>query len=698
MGILSSLLGLGKATPIQQVPQQIATPEVAKEVAPFLKDILGKGQALYKQRMDEGYVPFKEPGEYAIAPQQAEQLQAQKDILGLVGTQAPAFEEARGLVRGTTARPTAEGLQEYMSPYQQAVIDVEQRRAQEKFESDVLPKIRQAQIGAGAFGGTRGTMLEAQALADQSRLISDIESTGRHKAFTQAQTAFEAQKAREAQAAQGLTGLATGEFGAKLRELGQMEAVGREKQQLEQAKIDEDYKKFLESRAFPEQQLGTYQTLVTGASPLLGQGSVQMGPAKFQPTPIAQALGTGMQVADIYGRLTNPGGKAYGGQVGSGLASLPIVRRQASSKVIHEANVHPDVGVLGKGEHPSDVMRKLNIDPRLYESLSVEEAKEAYKNRPEEVVTPESEGFMEGGSGTISQEDIANQAIQGNLSLIGTPTFKDISGPTDPQHAALDELAIASRTRSDKLAEDFATQKQNIELEKQERRELERSKILRGLAKGLLAPKEGRGGLWADIQAATTEGIVPMEEFEGDTAMFREKERKLFLDNVENDYNRKVQNLEIARARGEITDKEFDKRIARETLNVEKIKAEAARGSTSREEFLEAQNQARDILTAYLGDSGQLNLNSLVAQIQQQISRGVGIGTSEPIVRDTLRQMGITEPQIDQIIAEADTGKTRIEKVDEETQNKLLQVQDKHLSEKYGGTVSSNIKPSLVSE
>ena len=698
MGILSSLLGLGKATPIQQVPQQITTPEVAKEVAPFLKDILGKGQALYKQRMDEGYVPFKEPGEYAIAPQQAEQLQAQKDILGLVGTQAPAFEEARGLVRGTTARPTAEGLQEYMSPYQQAVIDVEQRRAQEKFESDVLPKIRQAQIGAGAFGGTRGTMLEAQALADQSRLISDIESTGRHKAFTQAQTAFEAQKAREAQAAQGLTGLATGEFGAKLRELGQMEAVGREKQQLEQAKIDEDYKKFLESRAFPEQQLGTYQTLVTGASPLLGQGSVQMGPAKFQPTPIAQALGTGMQVADIYGRLTNPGGKAYGGQVGSGLASLPIVRRQASSKVIHEANVHPDVGVLGKGEHPSDVMRKLNIDPRLYESLSVEEAKEAYKNRPEEVVTPESEGFMEGGSGTISQEDIANQAIQGNLSLIGTPTFKDISGPTDPQHAALDELAIASRTRSDKLAEDFATQKQNIELEKQERRELERSKILRGLAKGLLAPKEGRGGLWADIQAATTEGIVPMEEFEGDTAMFREKERKLFLDNVENDYNRKVQNLEIARARGEITDKEFDKRIARETLNVEKIKAEAARGSTSREEFLEAQNQARDILTAYLGDSGQLNLNSLVAQIQQQISRGVGIGTSEPIVRDTLRQMGITEPQIDQIIAEADTGKTRIEKVDQETQNKLLQVQDKHLSEKYGGTVSSNIKPSLVSE
>ena len=51
MSILSSLLKLGKGTPTQQIPTQIATTEIAKEVAPFIKDILGKGQALYKQRM-----------------------------------------------------------------------------------------------------------------------------------------------------------------------------------------------------------------------------------------------------------------------------------------------------------------------------------------------------------------------------------------------------------------------------------------------------------------------------------------------------------------------------------------------------------------------------------------------------------------------------------------------------------------------
>ena len=578
MGILSSLLGLGKATPIQQVPQQIATPEVAKEVAPFLKDILGKGQALYKQRMGEGYVPFKEPGEYAIAPQQAEQLQAQKDILGLVGTQAPAFEEARGLVRGTTARPTAEGLQEYMSPYQQAVIDVEQRRAQEKFESDVLPKIRQAQIGAGAFGGTRGTMLEAQALADQSRLISDIESTGRHKAFTQAQTAFEAQKAREAQAAQGLTGLATGEFGAKLRELGQMEAVGREKQQLEQAKIDEDYKKFLESRAFPEQQLGTYQTLVTGASPLLGQGSVQMGPQTFNPTPIAQALGTGQQVADIYGRLT--GGKAYGGQVGSGLASLPIVRRQDGGEF------GSDVTYTAEGD-PREM-----YDPTIGEHIShMDKAKMAmspkYHNKAQEMEALMAEGAAR--QADLAQQEIDTAAQNQSEELLNMTNQEDLynqlktTSDYDIRRTKIDEADPLLKTYLAKEKEIADRRLADLDLEREERRELERSKILRGLAKGLLAPKVGRGGLWADIQAATTEGVGAMEEFEGDKAMFRKKQAELELGKSKVDFENKMKEIELAEARGNIDRQEAAELRQDATLLKQLEEIRKSEASTSRD-------------------------------------------------------------------------------------------------------------------
>ena len=303
MSILSSLLGITRGEPTQTIPTGVQTQEIAQEVAPFIKDILGKGQALYKQRMEEGFVPFEGK---TLADVTAEQQQAQEGIRGLVGTQAPAFEESRGLVRGTTAKPTVEGLQEFMSPYQQAVIDVEKRRAQEAFERDTLPKVRQAQIASGAFGGTRGTLLEALALQDQARLLSDIEARGQQQAFESAQRAFEAQKQREAQAAQGLSGLAQTQFGQTTRELGQLEAVGREQQQREQQLLDESYQRFLRERAFPEQQLAQYQGIVTGASPLIGATRTVRSPQQFQPSPLATALGTATGVANIYGAFSNP--------------------------------------------------------------------------------------------------------------------------------------------------------------------------------------------------------------------------------------------------------------------------------------------------------------------------------------------------------------------------------------------------------
>ena len=60
MSILSSLLKLGQGTPTQQIPTAVQTTEIAQEVAPFIKDILGKSQALYKERMAEGFVPLKD--------------------------------------------------------------------------------------------------------------------------------------------------------------------------------------------------------------------------------------------------------------------------------------------------------------------------------------------------------------------------------------------------------------------------------------------------------------------------------------------------------------------------------------------------------------------------------------------------------------------------------------------------------------
>ena len=314
MSILSSLLKLGKGTPTQQIPQAIQTTEIAKEVAPFIKDILGKGQALYKQRMEEGFVPFEGK---TLADVTADQLAAQEGLRDLVGTQAIGLQEARDLTKGQTQAATAEALQSFMNPYQQAVTDIAKRKAQEQFEQETLPGLRKQAIDAGAFGGSRAAMRESQAQDAQARLLADIQAKGDLAAFQDARSAFEAQKTRERQAAEGLTGLTTKDFDARRAELAGLQAVGAEEQQRQQQLLDESYKRFLDERRFPEQQLGLYQGVVQGASPFLRETQTTMAPQTFQPSPIATALGTVGTALGTYERAKglNLFGSSEGGPV-----------------------------------------------------------------------------------------------------------------------------------------------------------------------------------------------------------------------------------------------------------------------------------------------------------------------------------------------------------------------------------------------
>ena len=290
MSILSSLLRLGKPQVTAQVPTQIATTEIAKEVAPFIKDILGKGQALYKQRMEEGFVPFEGK---TLADVTADQLAVQEGLRGLVGSQAAGIQEATELARGQTQQATAEALQPFMNPYQQAVTDIAKRKAQERFEQETLPGLRKQAIdaGAGAFGGSRAAMRESQAQDAQARLLADIQAKGDLAAFQDARKAFEDQKTRERFAAEGLEGLTGRQFQARKEELAGLQAIGSEEQKRQQQLLDESYQRFLQERQFPEQQLGTYQGFVQGASPFLGTTSKTMTAPEYQDSPIEKALG-----------------------------------------------------------------------------------------------------------------------------------------------------------------------------------------------------------------------------------------------------------------------------------------------------------------------------------------------------------------------------------------------------------------------
>ena len=524
MSILSSLLGLGQGQPTQVIPTAVTEPTIAKEIAPFLKDILGKGQALYKQRMDEGFVPY---AGQTLADVTAQQKTAQEGIAGLVGTQKPIFDEAGVLVRQGTEKATAEALQPYMNPYQQAVTDIAKRDAQERFEQTTLPSLRKQAIDAGAFGGSRAAMRESQAQDAQARLLADLQAKGDLAAFQNAQQQFAAQKAREAQTAEGLTGLGTAQYGAQLKELGQLEAVGREEQQRQQQLLDESYKRFLQERTFPEQQLGQYQQLVAGVP--IGQSSITKTPQQFQPSPIAQAMGTATGLANIYGAFSgnpnfNPipaagkiaasGGQVIAAETGGGLSSLPVIQKRSGRQTIDPSERK---SIFDKGM-PFHFLKKLILSDEEYKAS--EDTKgttidqdidaledDAITTDKEEIILPEDqridptkeETFPAGVTGESYGESTTTETGTGTsgigqsssvqdylLSLIGNKDKYDESAETKALQEAIKFDSEENKRIYDAMIADKAFQR--------------RQAALAGATKGLLSPKVGRGGIFADIQ------------------------------------------------------------------------------------------------------------------------------------------------------------------------------------------------------
>ena len=118
------------------------------------------------------------------------------------------------------------GIASFMDPYTQQVIDAEQAeiaRLGEKQKTDARAK----QIQAGAFGGSRGAIQEAEigrnVLEQQARTGAQLRSQGYQQAAQQAQQAFEQSKGRQLQGA-GMSGQLAGQ-GAQLGMSAQQQAA-----------------------------------------------------------------------------------------------------------------------------------------------------------------------------------------------------------------------------------------------------------------------------------------------------------------------------------------------------------------------------------------------------------------------------------------------------------------------------------------
>jgi hypothetical protein len=239
----------------------------------------------------------KSLGSQFIAGQDPLQAQAQTLATQGIGAYQPFLTSA-----AASAGPTA--YQQFMSPYQQDIIDTTLR------EFDVqsakgIPGIAAQAVGAGVLGGGREGVMrsEYQSASDRNRaaLQAQLLQQGFGQAQQAAQTAFGQQQAlasqQQALANQQL-GLGSAQQGFLGQDVGALSTLGAQNQALAQAQLSADQQL---AQAQLNQPLQAAQALGSGITSLIagypGQTQTQISPS---PSLAQTALGTGATLAGIY--------------------------------------------------------------------------------------------------------------------------------------------------------------------------------------------------------------------------------------------------------------------------------------------------------------------------------------------------------------------------------------------------------------
>jgi hypothetical protein len=430
--------GGGSPGPTQNTSYQTNIPEYAK---PYVETMLGATQKqLFQGTPTEGggfditgFQPYKAYGgtydeqgnqtsydpTKGIAPFQPMQVRAQQ---GVANMQAPSqYGQAMGItgagIRGAlgtagqgvdlagmgyetagagnryaqqATNPNA--MQSYMSPYMQNVVDVQQREAQRA--ADVARTGRNAQaVQAGAFGGSRQAIMDAEAERNLSLQKGDIQATGLQSAFKEAQQAQQyganldlqgrqagmagvgagigAQQAGYGQmmsGAQNLAGLGQQQLQAQQGIYGLQNQYGAQQQAQQQQTLNQAMQDYANAQQYPLMQLGTMSNMLRGL-PMQAQTTQQY---VAQPNMLTQAIGAAGTGASLYNAF-NPtqtktaakgGIMSYGvgGEVESDLenmdeqglqkqlkeSSSPSVKRMAQ-RILRERQMSKAPGMAGGG-------------------------------------------------------------------------------------------------------------------------------------------------------------------------------------------------------------------------------------------------------------------------------------------------------------------------------------------------------------
>ena len=371
MGFFDFLTGSKRQTGTTRVVQ-----DLPEELKPYVDDIMKDAKAFYDEQIEKGYQPYEGKTVAEFDPDELAAFEKLKSTVGIQDPYLKDYEEALGdyggsldefrkSIEGIKTDMTAEGLKEYMSPYQQAVVDVQKRKASEDFAQRIMPEFEKQAIDAGGMSGlgSRAGVQAALLGSGQGQLLADIQAKGSQKAYEDAVKQFQYSQdaarqkagdilgAEEARlgAAGERKGLGLEKFNIGLSEAGLLSEIGQQKRQRAQTLLDEAYARELEKREFVPSELARLSGFIYG-SPYTTALSKTTTKSRPSASLGSQLLGAGLTGLNLYGKgggfssggfsMDNLFSNRFrgsilktGGQVSRGLRSLPVVKRSVGGGI-----------------------------------------------------------------------------------------------------------------------------------------------------------------------------------------------------------------------------------------------------------------------------------------------------------------------------------------------------------------------------
>ena len=249
------------------------------------------------------FLPYTGPMVAGFSPDQLRQFQATRGLFE-TGMQ---FDPTKGLqtlaqearpVTGQVGSLLTADIGAYQSPYQQQVIDATMRDIQR--QADIARTGAQERaIRAGAFGGSRSAILEAESQRPFAEVMARTAAEQRERGYGQALGAAESDIARQMQMAQFApelelraraqqAGLLGGLQGQQLTGLGLLGGIGQQQQALQQRAIDAQRGEFQRALGYGPQQISLLQA---------GMGTPLISTTQTQ----SQKAGAGDILSSVFG-------------------------------------------------------------------------------------------------------------------------------------------------------------------------------------------------------------------------------------------------------------------------------------------------------------------------------------------------------------------------------------------------------------